>query len=66
MKGVSYLVDESGCKTAVVLDLRRHRRLWESVYDRLLIGLRRSEQRETLDQVHKSVQRRHRKFKSSC
>jgi hypothetical protein len=58
MKGVSYLVDESGKKTAAILDLRRHHRIWEDVYDRLLIESRRHEPRESLDQVRKRLIRR--------
>jgi len=30
---VKFLVDEGGKKTAVILDLRRNRALWEDVYD---------------------------------
>ena len=37
MTGVSYLVDDDGKKTAVILDIRKHRRIWEDVYARLLI-----------------------------
>jgi hypothetical protein len=58
MKGVSYLVDEDGNKTGVVLDLRKHRRLWEDLHDRLLIDSRRAEPRASLDQVRKRLLRR--------
>jgi hypothetical protein len=51
MKGVSYVVDDAGNQTAVILDLKRHRRLWEDVYDRLLVESRRGEPRLTLAQV---------------
>lgn len=59
MKGISYLVDDAGNKTAVILDLRTHRRLWEDMYDRMLIDTRRHEPRETLDQVRKRLRRPH-------
>ena len=51
MKGVSYLVDELGNKTAVLLDLKKHRRIWEDLHDRLLIASRRNEPRLRLQQV---------------
>ena len=57
MKGVSYLTDDAGNRTAVVLDLRRHRRLWEDVYDRMLVESRRSEPRVSLDEMRKRVRR---------
>ena len=60
MKGVSYLVDDSGKRTAVILDLQKHSKIWEDVYDRLLIESRRSEPRRSLDQVRKALARRHR------
>lgn len=58
MTGVNYLVDDAGRKTAVILDLRRHRRLWEDIHDRLLIESRRSEPRESLAQVRRRLERR--------
>jgi hypothetical protein len=58
MKGVSYLVDDAGKKTAVILDLRKHRQLWEDIQDRLLIDARRPEPRESLAQVRKRLAKR--------
>ena len=58
MTGVSYMVDDAGRKTAVVLDLRKHRRVWEDMYDRLLVESRRNEPRESLDQVRKRLARK--------
>ena len=58
MKGISYLVDDSGQKTAVILDLRQHRRIWEDTYDRILIESRRREPRESVEQVRKRLRRR--------
>jgi hypothetical protein len=58
VKGISYLVDESGEKTAVILDLRKHRRLWEDIHDRLLIESRRGEPRESLAEVKRRLARR--------
>jgi hypothetical protein len=55
MKGVSFLIDDAGKKTAVILDLRKHRRIWEDVYDRLLIESRRGEPRQSIEQVSKRL-----------
>jgi len=55
MKGVSYLVDDAGNKTGVILDLRKHRQLWEDIYDRLLIESRRNEPRATLEKVRERL-----------
>jgi hypothetical protein len=58
MIGVNYLVDDAGNKTAVILDLRKHRRIWEDIHDRLLVESRRHEPRESLEQVTKRLGRR--------
>lgn len=51
MKGIEYVVDEAGERKAVVIDLGRHRRLWEDFYDALLATERAAEPRETLAEV---------------
>jgi len=58
IKGIRYLVDESGERTGVILDLRRHRRLWEDILDRLTLEARRSEPRVSLEQVRRRLDRR--------
>ena len=58
MKGVSYLIDESGKKTGVILDLRRYRRIWEDIHDRLLVESRRHEPRQSIEQVSVRLSRR--------
>ncbi len=58
MSGIKFLVDDAGNKTAVLLDLRRHRRLWEDIYDRMLIGSRRHEPRVSLEHVRRRTERR--------
>ncbi len=55
MKGVRYLVDEQGRKTAAVIDLKTHRALWEDFYDRAMIESRRDEPRETLAAVKRRL-----------
>jgi hypothetical protein len=58
MKGVRYLVDDNGHRTAVVIDLRRHRQLWEDFYDRALAEARRREPRESLESVRGRLAKR--------
>ena len=45
MKGIQYVVDESGEKTAVLIDLKEHGELWEDLYDALIAEQRRDEPR---------------------
>lgn len=61
MKGVQFLVDEKGKKTAVVIDLKRHSALWEDFCDRALARRRESEPRETLESVTKRLRLRGRR-----
>lgn len=49
------MVDNSGRKTAVQIDLRTQSRLWEDFYDRAVAKQRASEPRESLDSVKKRV-----------
>ncbi len=60
MKGVQFLVDETGEKTAVLIDLKSHRDLWEDFYDRALARSREGEPRETLESVKKRLSRKRR------
>ena len=57
MRGVKFLVDKKGKKTAVVLDLRRNAALWEDVFDSALARERASEPREPLASVRRKLQR---------
>jgi hypothetical protein len=55
VKGVQFVVDNSGRKTAVQIDLKKQGRLWEDFYDRALAKQRVSEPRESLESVKKRV-----------
>jgi len=55
VRGIQFVVDSSGRKTAVQIDLREQRRLWEDFYDRALAKQRASEPRESLETVKKRV-----------
>jgi hypothetical protein len=55
VKGISFVVDEGNQKKAVIIDLKRHRAIWEDIYDTLLAKEREKEPRETLKEVRKRV-----------
>ncbi len=55
MAGVNFVVDEGNEKKAVIIDLKKHRALWEDFYDTLLVKEREKEPRETLEEVRKRV-----------
>ena len=43
MTGIQFLTDQRGRKTAVVIDLKKHRALWEDFWDGLISESRRKE-----------------------
>jgi hypothetical protein len=55
MKGVQFIVDEHGNKTAVVIHLKRHSALWEDFYDNAVAHSREKEPRETLESLKKRL-----------
>ena len=55
MRGIRYVVDESGEQTAVLIDLGEHRELWEDFHDTWLAQQRESEPRESLDTVREKL-----------
>ncbi len=57
MRGVQFVVDEKGQKTAVIIDLREYRGLWEDFHDAALARGRRREPRETLAAVKRRLRR---------
>ena len=58
MSGISFVIDERGKKTAAVIDLRQHGRLWEDFYDSLLAASRADEPRESLEEVKRRLKAR--------
>lgn len=52
------MVDEHGRKTAAVIDLREHERLWEDFYDSLLVASRANEPRESVESVRQRLTRK--------
>jgi hypothetical protein len=58
MRGVQFLVDDEGEKTAVLIDLKKNARLWEDFYDVALAKSRATEPRESLESVKLRLGRR--------
>ena len=57
MKGIQFVIDSQGEKTAVVIDLKKHRDLWEDFYDQAVAKSREAEPRETLTSVKQRLSR---------
>ena len=56
VRGVQFLVDEAGQKTAVLIDLKKNSALWEDIYDAALARERETEPRESLPEVKARLQ----------
>ena len=59
VKGVEFVIDDSGHKKAVLIDLRQHGEVWEDFYDSLRAKERESEPRESLKDVKQKVLGQH-------
>lgn len=57
LRGVKYLRDAAGRRTAVVIDLRRHSSLWEDFADVALAKQRAREPKESLATVRARLAR---------
>ena len=55
VRGVRFLVDDTGRKMAVQIDLKRQGRLWEDFYDIALTQSRAGEPRESLASVKRRL-----------
>ena len=51
MTGIQFITDARGRKTAVVVDLKKHKALWEDIEDVLVSRSRRHEKRIPLEKV---------------
>ena len=51
MTGIQFITDAQGRKTAAVIDLKKHRALWEDIEDVLVSRSRRHEKRIPLEKV---------------
>ena len=57
MTGIQFITDEKGRKTAAVIDLKKHKTLWEDIEDVLVSRSRRHEKRTPLDKVKSDLLR---------
>lgn len=55
MRGVQYLVDDEGERTAVLIDLKKNAKLWEDFYDVAVAKSRAKEPRESLQSVKRRL-----------
>jgi hypothetical protein len=55
MKGIHFVTNDEGKKTAVLIDLKKHGELWEDFYDSLIAHMRAEEPRESLETVKKHL-----------
>ncbi len=57
MRGIDFVTNTRGQKTAVLIDLKRHGQLWEDFYDSVVARNRARELRESLDAVKDRLRR---------
>ena len=55
VKGIQFVVDGQGEKTAVLIDLKKHKEVWEDFYDSLVARSRADEPRESLKAVKQQL-----------
>ena len=55
LEGIHFVVDASGEKVAVLIDLKQYSELWEDFYDMILARARADEPRESPEDVRKSL-----------
>lgn len=58
MPGIEFLLDRKGRRKAVLIDLKKHKQLWEDLYDAYLAHGRRKEPRESLANVKRRMENR--------
>ena len=58
MRGVQFLVDDDGEKTAVLIDLKKNADLWEDFYDVAVARSRAKEPRVSLENVRRRLRLR--------
>jgi hypothetical protein len=51
LKGIQFLFDAEGKETAVLINLRHNRRLWEDIYDVMVADSRKDEPRVAWEDV---------------
>ncbi len=56
MPGIEFLIDRKGRKKAVLIDLKKHKALWEDLFDAYVAHQRRNEPRESLAKVKRLLE----------
>jgi hypothetical protein len=56
MSGISYVLDSKGAKTAVLIDLKLHGRMWEDFRDGLVAESRKREPRVSLAAMRRRLE----------
>jgi hypothetical protein len=56
MKGVKFVIDEDGERSAVLIDLKENSELWEDFYDAYVAHEREAEPRESIEEVRQRLQ----------
>ena len=56
MPGIEFLIDRNGRKKAVLINLKKHKVLWEDLFDTYVAHQRRNEPRESLAEVKRRVE----------
>jgi len=57
MDGIQYIVSDNGDKTAVLIDLKKYKNIWEDIYDIILAKNREKEPRESLKSLKSRLQK---------
>ncbi|MDZ4686231.1 MAG: hypothetical protein SH850_14280 [Planctomycetaceae bacterium] len=55
MRGIQFLVNDEGERTAVLIDLKKNAQLWEDFYDVAVAKSRVKEPRESLESVRRRL-----------
>ena len=58
MNGIQFVTDDKGSKTAVIIDLKKHRVLLEDICDVVVSESRRKEKRIPLEKVKQHLMKR--------
>jgi hypothetical protein len=60
MTGIQFITDEKGRKTAAIIDLKKHKTLWEDFWDGLVSEARRKEKGVPFEHVKAELVKRER------
>jgi hypothetical protein len=55
LEGIQFVIDASGEKVAVLIDLKQYGELWEDFYDTIIARARADEPRESLKEVRDTL-----------